>query len=308
MKKIWIYFSDNGKMWYPFNKENYLSSYKKLIRTLEDSNIEVYIVRWNSYKWVWIFNWYSQINNNEIVESLEDIKVDLIFNRDDKNTIPEINDCKIINHPEFDELCVDKFKTFERFPDISPKTANINSYNEYIEQIKKYKFQASDFIVLKKNFETEGNGIYIWEIWKVTEDIYDDWSDILFQEFIDNSVWIDGIVDWLHDLRITVVNWKPINSFIRTPKEWSYLANVAQWGDDFPVELDLLPKSLFTTIDFINKQIWDYSPILYSADFMNSKAWFKLVELNSRPALFDQYDNFRNAVADMLIKAVSNLD
>jgi len=79
----------------------------------------------------------------------------LIFNRDDKNTIPYINDCKVINNPDFDSLCVDKLKTFEKFPDISPKTAYINSYEECINYIEKFSLKDDDIIVLKKNFETE---------------------------------------------------------------------------------------------------------------------------------------------------------
>lgn len=311
MKKIWIYFSDPEKMWYPFHKKEYLEAYTWMIEEIEKNDILVYIVRGNSYLLNWNFKNWFRIESWKIVEINENIKVDLIFNRDDKNTIPYIDDCKVINHPEFDLLCVDKLKTFERFSEISPKTAYIHSYEECINYIKNFELKNDNILVLKKNFETEWRWIYIWGINWISEGLYDDWSNILFQEFIDSSVWIPWIVEWIHDIRITVVNKTPISSYIRVPMKGSYLANIAQWGSWKSIKLSDVPKELIEMIEKINENMWDYLPLLYSADFMNSKGWFKLVELNSRawlqhPNWFEKYYEFNNAVAKMLIEAVKN--
>jgi len=311
-KKIGIYFSDEDKRWYPFHKIEYLEAYSWLIASIEKHNIDVVIVRWNSYLWKGIFNNVSKLEGTKVINIVWETKVDLIFNRDDKNTIPKIQDCPIINHPDFDELCVDKLKTFQRFPDISPKTAYIHSYEEYLEKLDEFNFSENTMIVLKKNFETEWNGIYIWKVWELEKDFYSNWEHLLFQEFIDSSIWIPDVIEGLHDIRITIVNKKPISSYIRAPKKWSYLANIAQWWSWLSISLNQVPKELFDIIESINNNIGEYFPIIYSADFMNSEDWFKLVELNSRPWLqhpnwFDWYSDFNNAVWEMLIEAIKSI-
>lgn len=313
MKKIWIYFSREEKMWYPFDQRNYLEAYFYLIKDIEENhNIEVYIVRWKSYIWNWEFsNSYRFDYNKNDIELYETwkVKVDLIFNRDNENTIPYIDDCKIINHPDFDNLCTDKLKTYEKFSELCPKTTYINSYEEFLESSKILWFEESDLIVLKKNFLTNWIWVYIWELKWVKKNTYIDWDNILFQEFIDSSIWIPWIVDWFHDIRVTVVNWKITNSFIRQPKKWSYLANTSQWGSIFVVDLWNIPKDLIVKVEKITKTLVEYSPLFFSVDFMNSKDWFKLVELNSRPWLdhpseYKEYYIFNNAVRDMLVEAV----
>jgi len=310
MKKIWIYFSSDEKFWYPFNIEEYLESYYNIVKDIELNNkIEVYIVRWNLYESKWVFsNSYRFDFTKEKIDIYESwkIKVDLIFNRDNENTIQLINDCKIINNMEFDNLCVDKLKTYKKFPKISPKTCYINSYSEFLEKVEEFEFQENDMIVLKKNFETEWKWIFIWEAGLVTEKSYLDWNDILFQEFIDSSVWISWIVDWLHDIRLSIINWKIINSIVRKPKEWSYLANISQWWSSQMVSIDKIPNELVEISLKIMDWIKKYTPYLVSVDFMNSKNWFKLVELNSRPWLLHpnwskNYLKFNNAIKHMLI-------
>ncbi|MDC0506274.1 hypothetical protein OAN96_01625, partial [Candidatus Gracilibacteria bacterium] len=108
------------------------------------------------------------------------------------------------------------------------------------------------------------------------------------------------------------INKQPISSYIRTPKKGSYLANIAQGGEGFSISLDQVPQELFKTIEEINNAIGEYSPIIYSADFMNSKDGFKLVELNSRPGLqhpnwFKEYYVFNNAIAKMLVDTIKSL-
>lgn len=313
MKKIWIYFSNEAKFGYPFHKREYLESYYNLVKDIEENNdIKVYIVRWNSYEWKWVFSnsFIFDFTKKDInlIETWK-IKVDLIFNRDNENTIPKITDCKIINDPEFDEICVDKLKTFQKFPHLSPKTAYINSFEECIQQIKEFDLKQNDIIVLKKNFETEGNWIFIWEINKISKDTYSDWTNILFQEFIDSSIWIANITTWLHDIRLSVVNWKITNCLLRIPCEWSYLANISRWWSSKAIKVEDVPENLISLAKKISLWFKKYYPIVFSCDFVNSKNWFKLIELNSRPGLShpnwsEDYYKFNNAIRDMLIEAV----
>ena len=158
---IAIYFSDPEPMGYPFNKE-YFGLYQEVIRHITQHNITVYIVRGSSYEREGVFShgWYFD-DAGKLCEHTSPIRADLIFNRDDKSTIPKIYDCKIINHPDFDQLCLDKYLTAQQFHDISPRTNLLSSYEDFLVKVKEYNLTPEMRIVLKKNFLTEGRGIYI---------------------------------------------------------------------------------------------------------------------------------------------------
>jgi glutathione synthase/RimK-type ligase-like ATP-grasp enzyme len=168
-------------------------------------------------------------------------------------------------------------------------------------------------IVLKKNFESSWRWIFIWKISDVNKDIYENWENILFQEYIDTSVWIKWIVEWKHDIRVTVVNGKIISSNIRQPKDWSFLANFSAWWSWYSIEIDQIPKELIEKVREIENNFKEYYPMVFSIDFMNSKNWFKLVELNSRPwvqhiSKVKKYYIYNNALADLLIETVENIN
>ena len=311
MKKvIAIYFSDPEPMGYPFHKEQYLSKYKEIITEVEKAGIAVHIVRGESYNGDGIFSHGWHFEGDELISSEGEIKADLIFNKDDKNTIPAIHDCKIINQPEFDDLCVDKMKTFEAFPDISPKTSYIHSYKGCTEQLASWDIAENELIVLKKNFETNGRGIFIIPVAEVKEELHKDWSDILIQEFLDSSIGIPGITEGLHDLRVTVVNGKPINAFLRVPKEGTLIANISRGAVGTSINITDVPQEVMDLVQKIDTKVQTFFPAAYGADFVRSPKGYKLIELNSRPGIQHPdwqktYQLFNDAIIKMLVEAVA---
>jgi len=308
-KTLAIYFSDPEPMGYPFSKEDYYVTYKSVITDIEKHGIHVYIVRADSYQGNGIFSQGWRFAGEKLEKSSGPVAANLIWNRDDKNTIPRITDCAIINQPEFDELCTDKAKTYEAFPNLSPKSAAIHSYQAYLEQIQEWQLPDSVKIVLKKNFETEGRGIHILPIKEVSDTLYGDWSNILVQEFLDSSCGIPGLTEGLHDLRVTVVNGVPINSFMRTPKKGSFLANVAQGGTGTSVPMENVPEEVISLVHTIDESFKKYFPAAYAADFMNTQHGYKLIELNSRPGVqhpnwSKTYQKFNDTLVDMIVNAL----
>ena len=98
MKTLAIYFSDSKPMGYPFNTHYpYWQIYQRVVKIVQSAGIQVYIVRGKSYLGKGKFSHGWTIENNKMIKSKVNIKTDLIFNRDDKNTIPVIYDCQIIN-------------------------------------------------------------------------------------------------------------------------------------------------------------------------------------------------------------------
>ncbi len=311
MKKLAIYFSDPEPMGYPFNsKYPYWEIYQGIIKDIEAQGHSVYVVRGNSYLGKGVFSHGWRVVGGVMVPVAEPITVDLIFNRDDKNTIPAIYDCPIINHPDLDRLCVDKVETAKFFPELSPKTKAINSYQEYLDAIKEWGFGPEEKIVLKKNFLSGGRGIYIRPIKEVAESLYDDWKDILVQEFVDNSIGIPEIIEGLHDIRVVTINGEPVYTFVRVPPAGSFLANVSQGGTEIPLSLSKLPNNLLKLVEEINKKLSHYRPSMFASDFVNSKNGFKLVELNSRPAvcipsLSSETKNYIDKIVQLLVQELS---
>lgn len=309
MKAIWIYFSTPGKMSYPFDIVEYYESYQELIKIIEsDHTTKVYIVRWNSYKWKGVFSEIYQFQNNQLIQVWEQ-QVHLIFNR---CNLHEITDCPVINSPSFYELCEDKYKTYLRFTDVSPKTEYIHNYSSLDIACDTLNIQDDELVVLKKNFWMWGDGINILPRNKIQNDLYPNWRNILIQRFINSSVGVPNIVKWMHDLRIMIVNHTIIWATIRTPQQGSFLANVAQWWTSITLDIQLLPRELLDVLESVMDHLDDYENIIYGADFMNSPQWYKLVELNACPGLLHKsWDkncfNFYNAIAEMLVNAVKKL-
>ena len=135
---------------YLFHKKEYFEAYSELIEKLKEKGINAYIVRNDSYLQDRKFSKAWQISGTNIKDVKCPIQADLIFNRDDKNTIPRIKDCPIINHPDFDELCLDKIKTAEFLKKISPKTKDINSFKEYLQHTEDVNTRPQNIVVLKK--------------------------------------------------------------------------------------------------------------------------------------------------------------
>ena len=311
MKKLAIYFSDPEPMGYPFNSAvyPYWEVYQGLIKNIEKHGMGVYIVRGASYMGKGQFSHGWQVKGGQLVLEDKPFIVDLIFNRDDKNTIPVIFDCPIINNPELDRICVDKVATAKLFPDLSPKTKSINSYSEFLETVSEWNFNSEEKIVVKKNFLSGGHGIYIRPIKDINESLYKDWQDVLVQEFIDSSVGIPGIVEGLHDIRVITINGELVFLLVRVPPTGSFLANVSQGGAEVQTSLDKLPPELLKMVAVINEKLSQYRPGMFASDFVHSKHGFRLVELNSRPAvcipsLSSDAKNYMDKMAQMLVEAL----
>lgn len=314
MKRLAIYFSDPEPMGYPFNSRYpYWETYQAIVKDIEKHKIEVYIVRGNSYLGKGAFSHGWQIKNGTLALVDQSIQVDLIFNRDDKNTIPAIYDCPIINHPDLDQICVDKVATARVFPDFSPKTRAINSYEEFVTTMKEWNLNAEEKIVLKKNFLTEGRGVHILPLKDVVGSLYEDWNDILVQEFIDSSLGVPDIVESTHDIRVTTINGEPAYAYVRVPPAGSLIANVARGGTMTPLALDRLPADLLKLIEKINDKFAQYKPNIFGSDFFNSKDGFKLIEMNSRPAVLDptvssEQKEYDDKIVAMIVQALAKLN
>lgn len=301
-------------MGYPFGKSQYLEAYIEMIEYMRGRGINVFIIRGETYLWNGIFssawNLVKKSDARYDFEEKRNIYIDMILDRSDSLYKYIVDDIRIINHKKITQLCSDKILTFEAFSKISPKTAYIHSFQELEQTIQYFDLKWDDMIVLKKNFWLHGNGVFIWKVSEIASDYYDDWSDILVQEFIDSSGGIPSLVSGLHDIRINVVWWKMTHAFIRTPQEGSYLANVAQGGSVTTVAISDLPQEILDCMKQIIHTMNQIDPIhIFAADFVYWGAKFYLIELNSFPGVghsskTKNYWDFNGAICELILQEI----
>lgn len=281
-KNFWIYFSHPWALDYPLNKKVFFESYGEIIESLEKKSINTVIVRGNSYLWDWVFSHHFKWNGITYEKIEASIKLDLLWNRDSENTIPKINDLEILNRLDFDEICRDKVKTYDNFTSFSAKTILINSYEDLKNHISEI---PSNKIVLKPRFWEQCMWIYVINKDQINNNLYQDWNNILLQEFLDSSIWIDGLVTGLHEIQVFSINGNFSGARIKQPAKWSLISSATganiwtvRWlkKDEVPVELLKIVKKLDNSIS-------KYPLRIYRVDFVNTKDWYRMIEINSRP-------------------------
>lgn len=287
MKTLAIYFSDPNIMGYPFRQgvDKYLPSYQALFDSLSKKGIQVFIVRGDSYLGDGFFESASVLKAFQEIDLKKKIKADLIWNRDHLNTISEIRDCRVLNNPDFDNLCVDKFETAKCFPSYSPRTEKVHTYEDCIKALASWPINKDELIVLKKDFSVEGRGVHILPLSEIHETLYKDWSHILIQEYLDTTIGIPGIAKGAHDLRVVLIDGQIMSVVLRTPPKGSLISNTARGASLAILDPTELPEEAHKLVLSIHQELARYSPDMYSIDMGNTSNGFKLIELNSHPAM-----------------------
>ena len=236
------------------------------------------------FKYAWI---YKGGNGNWV--KVKNIRPDLIYDKTKarlevyykKELIGE--HYPFINKLDLTRIIDDKFITGIIFSRWSKKNWLIKNKEELKNILRNLK---SEKVVIKPLIESGGKGVQIYDKKEALAKVKIKKENIA-QEFIDSSFGVPGISHKMHDLRAVFVNNKMVYSYIREPKEGSYLANLAQGGTLKIVPKSKLPKSIFPIISYINKTFETFNPRIYSIDFMFDKKgrpW--IVELNSMPGLY----------------------
>ncbi len=279
MRKIAIYFTEPGFDAYPFDQDEYRKAYEKIGQMIQERGGQCFLVRGeDTYKGGTSFQGGWMFSDGAFERTEELIEADVIFNKG--RFIPE-KGVHVINDPELDELCTDKWKTYEMFQEFCPVTTIVHSKEELKSALDA---MPSELTVAKPLDSQGGNGVIIADKKKIEESVTS--FPYLLQEFIDTSNGIPGIVDDLHDFRIITVNGKTISAFVRSPKDGHFIANVSQGGEIFGVHPEDIPDSAMDIFRKIDAKMAKYKKRIYSLDLGHTKdgSW-KIIELNSQPGL-----------------------
>lgn len=309
-KNLAIYFSLPKSLDYPLNKKVFFEAYAELIEYWKRKGVQAVIVRGDSYIKEGMFShyfiWNKQKNTYEKIN--KPITVDLIWNRDSENKIPRITDCLILNHPDFDDICRDKFHSYKILSEFSAKTFLINSYQNFKKISPKIKTKK---IVLKPRYGEGAYGVHILDQETITAKLYTDWKNIILQEFLDSSNGIDGLVKGLHEINISMINGKFAGARIKQPPKGQLISSAtgAVVGKVWGIKRQDIPLALWKKVQKIDKKFSDYPLRLFRVDFVYTvNAEYKLIEINSRPGVMhpdkegkDFYWDFNGVLADTII-------
>jgi glutathione synthase/RimK-type ligase-like ATP-grasp enzyme len=313
-KVLAIYFSQPGALDYPLSKKNFFESYTTLINAIVDAGHVAVVVRADSYKQAGVFSPYFTYSRDsrQFTKVDDEICVDLVFNRDNENTIPRIEDVPVINHPDFDELCRDKVSAYEHFKQLSAVTLEVHSFEEARDALQHIDSQK---IVLKPRFGEQGEGVTVCDRDDFSASFYDDWSNMLVQEFLDSSDGIEGLVEGLHEININMINGKFAGARIRQPAEGqlSLAADVAEGRKLWGLHFEQIPKQAWDVAVAVDRKLERFWPRVFRADIIRDAAGvYKIIELNSRPGIMhadregpEFYRDFNGTLEEALIEELS---
>jgi glutathione synthase/RimK-type ligase-like ATP-grasp enzyme len=184
-----------------------------------------------------------------------------------------------VNSPFLEEVCRDKYKTAQVFPQYCKKTILVTKESTVSDFM-------TDRIVIKPQFGSGGREIQIISKEAFTPETYPP-GKFIAQEFIESEKGIPGLIDKRHEIRVYVFTGVIKAAYLRVPAEGSYIANIAQGAKEHLFDLAKLPKEVYSLKDYVDNAFSSISPRLYTMDVMfeNGKPW--IVELNDTPGMPD---------------------
>lgn len=226
--------------------------------------------------------------------------VDLVWNKDYFRD-PTV---RVVNDPAFDDLCKDKIATYDFFPHLSPRTEEAQRSDLLAAAFDRMR---TELVVVKPRDGTGGQGVAIGTREQLAGSVTE--FPVLVQEFIDTSAGIPGIAPGMHDLRILVTEGVPVASYVRMPRDGSYVSNYALGGLCETVPLATVPRDALAIVASIDAKLAHFPHRMYAVDLgLDRSGGWKLIELNSKAGTVSftggaEYVRYVDSVAACLCRA-----
>jgi len=300
-KRIAVFFDAPGFDDYPFTDKDFKRAYVEFAASICDRGCECWIVRsQDSYQGGNAFSRGWKFDRGHFNEHQDPFTADVIFNKGHLDADAGAN---VVNRPDLEDFCTDKWKTYSAFPSLFPKTLLARTTDEYAGALKQFR----SMVTVKPVGGWRGQDVVIASVADIAE--RDVRLPCLVQEFLDTSGGIPGITEGLHDLRMIVVNGDLVFAYVRVPPPNSYVSNYAQGGSWFEVPVKELPHGAIAVFKAVEAHLARRFPLrIYSVDVgLQGKTDWKIFELNSKPAL-DPRESYPGAAAfmDAVIDALIN--
>lgn len=282
-KNVVVFFKRKGVFGYPFHSKYYLTAYRELCEEVWDAGANFFIARHKSnYAGNgWFRNTYTFNENMDLIK-VGKVKADAVYN---KGAFP-YDDVPALNSLSVQEFVKGKKKTYEALPEITPDSVVVDSVEDYLANLKKYN--SDEMVVVKPNVGACGRGVVIRKRDKLMEQVPEDIEKgYIVQDFLDSSVGIKGIVDGVHDFRITLNNGIHVSTLLRTPKPGKLVANFALGGDMEVLHPDDTPARFVDMAKEIDRKIFAEKAENRNLafDFANTPKGIRLIEVNDSVGL-----------------------
>ena len=281
MLTVAIFFQESGALSYPLNKEKYVRHFLQMDAAIRACGARCCIVRHqSSYSGSGHFSQSWEFQNGSVVET-GPVRADVVF---DKGLFVGDGRIPVLNRQEINDICTDKYKTFQWFPEDCPQTCWVATEAEFEAAIAKLQ---TPYKVVKPIDGLEARDVCIG----TTEELKDRPRNypLLVQEFIDSRAGIPGIVSGTHDLRLAILNGEIVHSFARVPPPGSAIASTSRGATVQIIEdWQKLPPAVFELADRVEQKMKPYGDRFYSIDLaIAASGRPQIIELNSRPSIWD---------------------
>jgi glutathione synthase/RimK-type ligase-like ATP-grasp enzyme len=271
-----IVFSIPSPDMYPFTENLTRDSYQLLAKLAKEKNIELRFVLGEKNIVEDTFTSYWKFDGDKIVHIREEFKAACVYLQTREFDVLPM---KRVNSPYLEEICLDKYKTFQVFKKFTKRTLLVTDSTS-VDSL------TTDLVVVKPQFGSLGYRIHI-----IKKDDFDPKNFLdekyIVQEFIDSSSGIDGLISQRHELRTYIFNGELKATYLRLPAKNSYIANIAKGAIEQQIDSSQIPSSLQGVIEYVDNYFKTIQPRLYTIDIMfeNNKPW--IVELNDMPGMPD---------------------
>lgn len=244
-----------------------LPVYIRFLELMEGAGWKTYILTRKTYKGQGVFDggWLYRNSKFSLVKDI--LKIDLVYDRTGGIAFPiEGDTLTVVNRRDFKILAWDKWATFREIGEYMPQTIFIENEKDLPQILPQIK---SEMIVLKPFNGLKGFGIFIGKKEDAINFKFDKkYSRYIAQEFVDTGEGICGITPGIHDLRIVIVNGKPVWCHVRVPAKGKLLANAAQGGTLTEVDFGKVPVSIQNVVSKVSNIFsTKYDNPVYSLDF-----------------------------------------
>ena len=284
MKTIAVFFQEAGALAYPLNKDKYIRHFLQLREAIEACGANFRIVRHqSSYLGSGQFSQSWELRDGQAIET-GTVKADVIF---DKGMFISDGAVPVLNCQEINEICTNKYKTFELWSEYCPETYLVNTDGEFDEALQKL---PGGYKVVKPVDGLEARNVHIGsnEFLKEQHRTY----PLLVQEFIDSQEGIPGIVSGVHDFRVALLNEEIVHCLVRTPAAGELVASTSRGGEMRVIEdIDKIPGEVLSLVEHIDRTMALYGTRFYGIDLALVNGQPKIIELNSRVSIWDNKQN-----------------
>ncbi len=260
-----------------------LPVYLRFLALCQKQGWEVYVLTRKTYQGEGVFAGAWLFNKGEFKIIPKKVRIDLLYDRTGGVKFPpkEETKMKVVDGRNFKLLCWDKWLAFKVVGNYMPQTFWVGEKDNLASILPQIK---TDWVVLKPYNGLRGLGVFIGPKKEAMNfEFPGKFKKYIAQEFIDTSGGIPKITTGLHDLRIALLNGKPVWSRIIIPPQGSFSAHTAGGGILKEVDYELVPDlTKKIVLEIAPKFYREYDNPFFSLDFGFDK--------NGRPWLFEIND------------------